>query len=48
MEESNLLKETVKAAKTVLKAPKRIVRYFPIQKIKEAVLMRVSEAVVTK
>jgi len=48
MAESNLLKETVKAAKTVLKALKRITSYFPMQKVKKPVLTRASEDEVTK
>jgi hypothetical protein len=48
MEESNLLKETVKEAKPILKAPKRTHHYFPMQKVKKSVLMQVSEDRVTK
>lgn len=44
---SNLLKKTVKAAKTLLKAPKRIYHYFPMQKVKLPVLTQVSEDVIS-
>jgi hypothetical protein len=44
---SNLLKETLKAGKTVLKAPKRKHSYFPMQNVKEPDLMRVLEGIVT-
>jgi hypothetical protein len=45
---SNSLKRRQKAAKTVLKATKRMVRYFPIQKVKKPQLIHVSKDVVTK
>jgi hypothetical protein len=48
MAESNLLKETVKTSKTVLKAHKRMDRYFPMQKVKMPVLMRDLEDVISK
>jgi hypothetical protein len=43
MEESNLLKETLKAAKTVLKALLRTRHYYPMDKMKTPVLAWASE-----
>ena len=48
MADSNLLNETVNAAKSLLKAAKRKHTYFPIQEVKKPVLMWVLKEFATK